>query len=331
MKLKNVLLMGVLVMTMSVSSVYAEETLTEVMEEEPAAEETAEEEKAGGFREKLFGENGLLSEVLPEGTDIDGMIDTAKEQLGEAGREIGEVVDLVVDYVQSEAGEFDIGIDLETAKEYATTVLSQFLGGDDIDFSELEEVFEISEKLDASEYAFIKEKNTGLMDFGDVQIFSDTTVYTDEFDGDEIRVLTSITQSNYTADEENQLHLVSLAEDVVLFTHENNKENGCPVIDAVFAEDGENYSASIEAMCEEVGIPAEDCWESLAMDDLMFVLELKSYMADHPEVTGIEYMGEIRTAEELDQIWDELLDELFPEEPDEMMTEEMQTEEEILR
>jgi hypothetical protein len=37
-------------------------------------------------------------------------------------------------------------------------------------------------------------------------------------------------------------------------------------------------------------------------------------MEEHPEVKGIEYDGEIRTAEELDAIWDAKLEELYGDE-----------------
>lgn len=38
----------------------------------------------------------------------------------------------------------------------------------------------------------------------------------------------------------------------------------------------------------------------------------KLYLNDYLEIEGIEYQGEVRTADELDQIWNDELSELYP-------------------
>ena len=58
---------------------------------------------------------------------------------------------------------------------------------------------------------------------------------------------------------------------------------------------------------------------------------MKNYMKDHPEITAIEYEGELRTPEDLDALWNEMLDDMFAEEEyeEEMLTEEL-TEEAVI-
>ena len=45
----------------------------------------------------------------------------------------------------------------------------------------------------------------------------------------------------------------------------------------------------------------------------MVAYDLKEYLEEHPEVKGIEFEGEIRTAEELDEIMIDRLSKLYEE------------------
>ena len=81
--------------------------------------------------------------------------------------------------------------------------------------------------------------------------------------------------------------------------------------DAVFAEKGDNLVPSLEELCSQVGMTADECLESQAENRVFVLYDLETYMEEHPEVKGIEYDGEIRTAEELDAIWDAKLEELY--------------------
>jgi len=184
----------VLAMAVSAPAVYAGEAQPESTEEaQPeGTEETPAEDGGGvlgGLLTDLFGEDGPLSVVLSEQTAAYEMLDTAKEQLGQAGAEVSGVLDAVVDAVKNEAG----SLDAETLKEYA--------------------------------------------------------------------------------------------------------------------EDGENYMPSIEAMCSETGTSLDECLEDIEFADAMMVYDLETYLENHPEVAGIEYDGEIRTAEELDELWIEKFNE----------------------
>ena len=47
---------------------------------------------------------------------------------------------------------------------------------------------------------------------------------------------------------------------------------------------------------------------------------MREYLNAHPEYKGIEYDGQIRTAEEFDELWNALIDEMYGA-PEEELTE----------
>ena len=284
---------------------------------------------SGGVISALFGEGGPLSEVLPEGTDIDTMIGTAKEQLSEADKEIAGIVDKVAGAIEEEVG----SIDADVLKKYAGELVGQFIGDADLgdlgalgDIGLVEDYFAMYECMNESEEAYIIDHNADLLDQADVQFVANNHIYRDDIDADPIRSMHYMTEFTYRADEENQLWFVSGASDVVLFMHANDLEGGCPVIEASFSEDGENYMPSIEAMCEELGITVEEAMDSIDFAEVMLPYDLEQFLNEHPEYVGIEYDGEIRGAEELDTIFNERLDELAAAEGAETMSEEASAE-----
>ena len=309
MKHRHVLLIVVLAAAMFVSTAFAEEAVTEA-EQAGAAEE---------LLQTLFGEDGPLNDVLPEGTDIDSMIDTAKEEMEQADSELGQVFDTIYEMTQQEAGNFST----EELNEYAHDLLSQFMGEEDkLDFSSWDAYIEINDNFKAEEEQYILDRNADMMDQGDVQIISYYPVYTDDYEVDAVDItnLACMIQSNYKLDDENQLLFISGAEDLVLFKHQKDEEGTFAVVEATFAEDGENYTASIEKMCDEVGITLEDCFSEMDFAEAAVAYDLERYLNNNPDIKGIEYQGEIRTAEELDEIFYAAIEELYPAE-EEALTE----------
>ena len=327
MKLRKMIMTGILTAALSASAVYAGETTQETPDGLggilSGVLDTVQE-NSDELKQALFGEDGPLKDVLPEGTDIDAMIDTARQQLEQADGEISELVDEIAGAIESEVG----NIDTDTIKQYAGELVSQLIGGgdsgfsslEDIDFSALDEIFATFESLKASEKEYMLEHNAGALEPGDVQIVSGYIISQDEYDADPIRSMNYMIQCDYTLDEENQLRFLCGAEDVVLFSHRKDENGGYPVIDASFSEDGENYTASVEAMCSEMGITLDTCMEEIEAAKVGLIYDLKMYMEEHPDVAGIEYEGEIRSAEELYDLWGERISELYPD------TEEMTTE-----
>ena len=69
---------------------------------------------------------------------------------------------------------------------------------------------------------------------------------------------------------------------------------------------------SLETLYEESGSvdSFDDVLQSLEVSREMVLIDLMQYMEDHPEITGIEFEGGIRTKEGLKEILSDKLDKL---------------------
>lgn len=265
--------------------------------------------------EALFGEGGPLYGLLPEGTDTEAITGAAREQMDIVNRQFSRAIEEIVEKSESKSVDFD----QESLQKFAEALLGQFIGsradGNDaggFDFDSLDALIEVRNALIDSEKEYVIEHNSGSMESGDVQIVaSDVYHEDDDYEQEEFRMLSNMIQNNYRMDDENQLWLVDSSEDVILFTHERGQDGGYSIKDAVFAEKGDNYMSSVEALLIETGESVDDLEETLETSRVFVLYDLKDYLKEHPEVKGIEYEGEIRTAEELDQIWNVKLDELY--------------------
>ena len=300
----------------------AQETASTAME---AAQEAAPDQEISVEKiEALFGEGGPLYGLLPEGTDTEAIVRAARDQMDLVNRQFSRVIEEIVE--KSESGSVDF--DEESLQKFAGVLLGRFIGGeedgdaDEFEFDSLDALIQAASDIRETEKEYIKEHNSGLMENGDVQIVAADIYHEDDYEQEEIRLLCNMIQNNYRMDEENQLRFVDSAEDVVLFTHENNPEGKYPVKDAVFAEKGDHYLSSVEALFNETGESVDTLEQDLELSRILVLYDLKDYLEKHPEVKGIEYEGEIRTAEELDDIWSARLDELFGDNADTSSTQE---------
>ena len=311
------------------TAVAAQEAATEVAattaqeaaaEEAASATEEASQEQEDMYAEavkSLFGAGGPLFGVLPEGTNIDEMVGTSREQMGQADQEIRQVLDEVAEKAQNDS--IDPNVQQDTLEEYAEALLERILGSADFEkddplpFASLDEYLEVYDGIKNLEDDYIRERNAGSMEAGDVQIVASNSLADEEIDEDQARRLACVIQNNYRMDEENQLRLVSSSEDVVLFTHQKDQDGNYLVTDAEFAEKGENYESSIQALNLKMDDPSDELQEDLEASRIMVAYDLKEYLEEHPEVKGIEFEGEIRTAEELDEIMIDRLSKLYEE------------------
>lgn len=308
-------------------------TAQEVTAEQAAAtaQEAAAEEAASNVEEasleqediyaeavkSLFGAGGPLFGVLPEGTNIDEMVGASREQMGQADQEIRQVLDEVAEKAQNDS--IDPNVQQDTLEEYAEALLERILGSADFEkddplpFASLDEYLEVYNGIKNLEDDYIREHNAESMEAGDVQIVASNSLADEEIDEDQAKRLACVIQNNYRMDEENQLWLVSSSEDVVLFTHQKDQDGNYLVTDAEFAEKGENYESSIQALNLKMDDPSDELQEDLEASRIMVAYDLKKYLEEHPEVKGIEFEGEIRTAEELDEIMIDRLSKLYEE------------------
>jgi hypothetical protein len=72
----------------------------------------------------LFGKGGILEGVLPEGTDLDGLIGSVKERIADADGKVANALEDVREKVENAAG----SIDLDTVNGYVGSLLGQVVG-----------------------------------------------------------------------------------------------------------------------------------------------------------------------------------------------------------
>ena len=310
MKSGNLLLIFVLILTLSVSAVCAQDTATEAA--------PAQEESSGGFLKSLFGEGGVLSDVLPAGTDLDAVVTAAGEQLGQAGSELSSVFSSVVDKAKSEGVDFTP----DSLRDHAMSFLSEITGGGDLSFGlGLDDYMGTINTIRRTGEAYYKDHNADLMDPGDVQVLSSCVLFmdgypeTEDYLTKETRVISYLTQLNFVRNDANVLVFVSGASDVLQYTVQPDEAGNFSVVSAKFAEDGENYKPSIEAMLAEVEAvdPIEEIMNEIEFGRVSVPFDLEQYLSDHPEYTAAEYGGEMLTAEQLHTKWLDDLGVLFDE------------------
>ena len=314
MKLRNLLLVFVLILSLSVSAVYAQETATEAAPAEEAA--PAQEESSGGFLKSLFGEGGMLADVLPAGTDVDALLSTAGEQLSQAESELGTVFSSVIEKAKSEGIDFSA----DSLKDQAMSLLSQMTG--DFDFGAgLDGYMDTIDAIRKTVEAYYKDHNADLMDPAEVQVLSSCILSMDgypeaaDYLTKETRGMSYVTQLNFTVNEASQLVFVSGASDVIEYTVQPDEAGNFSVVSAKFAEDGVNYKPSIEAMMAEVEAadPIEEIMNEIEFGRVSVPFDLEQFLDEHPEYTAAEYGGEMHTREELHTMWLDDLSVMFDE------------------
>ena len=318
MKKRWVLLVGVLVLIFSMSvSVLAEE-----------APETTPGSVLGGLlgsllpdgevSEKLFGEDGIITGALPEGTDLNEIASTFSEQFGALKTQGQKVLEYIREKAQDNGGSFQFdGSTTRELKDIAGGLfgaLTGRFGSGDIDFSELDALMEKYEALAAAEDDFILAVNSEIMETGDVQLLSTYPLGNNDDDlaGEEVKTLTYASVTNYTEDG-TVLRIQSGGDSPILFTLVWNEESGTYTVkDAKETTEGEEFTASLQAMCDEVGADFNEALLDIEYAKAFHIGDMAEFLKDHPEYDGMEFQGEIKTADELEQIENELLIALEP-------------------
>ena len=273
-------------------------------EAEPAGEESGIRDVIlgeDGIIDQLFGEGGLLEGKLPEGTDVEGVMDALKEQLGKADSKIARMAESLLEKAKEKYGSYD----LDSLKEILTPALGRILGdGADLgalgNLGSMDELFAQYNMEREMAADFIRGKNADILENGDVQIVDVVNVYEKVGLSEEFPYLTYVHQNNYTEDEEHQLHYLCGSAGLLLMTIHEEEDGSLTSSDAHVVEEDEE--AFLKDFCGNVDTTPEDCRESIEYAKASFPCTLADYLEEHPEYTGIEYNGEMHTAEELDNI-----------------------------
>ena len=265
-----------------------------------------------------------LSDLLPEKVNVGSALRTVGGILEDAGSAANQGLQSVADKITDEDGSVDwqkVEDSAEDILEYLAGELSignagGGAGGEteqDMD-ALLADILVPYERADAVMFDYVAERNAEFMDAGDVQIFSKIPGYVGDPEADEFKVLGDFTQVNYVIDG-NQMNMISAATDTLLLTLTKGEDGTYTVTDEKHAADGEDYADSLEALCEEVGIPVDDVRVASKLGAYNDADALVKYLNEHPEIATAEYQGEQMTAEELKALSDgytsDLMDSIF--------------------
>ena len=250
-------------------------------EAQTAAGEGQEEEKGGW----LAGLQGFLND---SGQAISGL-------LGEADDAISGAVDGVVSSLSG------IGSLLGG--------LGSLLGGDG--FDSFEALMGQTAAIRAAGVDYMLELNSSLMEPGDVQILTDGAVSDNSVENGIAYTLSCFIQQNFTEDEDHVLHLLCEKQDVVLLTLEEQEDGSFAVADAAFAEEGDDYEATLEGFLEYVYTDSvQECIEDIGFTVVYSLPDtLAKYLDEHPDIAGIELEGTVMTAPELRSLRDQQMNE----------------------
>ena len=282
-------------------------------------ETQAEEEGLGDFLRSLFTEDGALSgliqeggivdellqdehiaQLLPEGIDAEALVGTLREQLADENSELYQAADRLYDYVTNEDGSLNEDALVELAS-------SLFAGdGEDGGNASGEEMMQ---QMTAMQNA-VKALNAEAMETGDAQsvIFMASPTVAQE-DGS-CKVLGFFPQNNYALDG-NDLYMIDSVSRTLLFTLEKDDDGVWQVTDTKEAEEGDDYTDSLTALCEEIDYTTDDFYGLLAFPAIYEYSAMMSVLQEVPEAEHIEYNGELLTGEEVQQNFDDLINEMM--------------------
>ena len=274
----------------------------EGIEEETSAEET-QEGKSGW----MAGLQGFLEE---NGDTISGLLDGDNTIPGNLPGDLGSLLG-------GDAGSLLGGLGSLLGGGESGGLLEGFgsllegLGGllsGETDFGDLDALIAQTAEVRKAESAYMLEVNASLLEPGDLQIIVNGPVYESLIENGAADNLSCFIQQNFTRDDDAKvLRLLCEKTDVVRMTLQEQEDGSFIVADAAFAEEGEGYEASLEELIAGMErISLETCLDNIDFTVIYYLPDtLADYLDDHPEIAGIEFDGEIRTAEELRAIRDE--------------------------
>ena len=249
------------------------------------------------------------------GVDLSALVNTLMQKLGGGSRssgEGGEGIDL-----SALLGLLGIGSDGSTGTgDGDLGALLGLLGGgegsDDMDLDAFLESFRASPEY--QEYlarfearkVYLNEKYPEL-EKGDVQIVLASDISNFDIDDPNIE-FGYFALANYKLDGKD-LKLMNCKGNYELMTFEKQEDETFRVVNAVSAAEGDGFEASIQEMCTAFGVPFEDYTAHLDYVEFDERDSLIDFLWDHPEYERVEYMGEMKTSDELQAIqnafWEE--------------------------
>ena len=145
------------------------------------------------------------------------------------------------------------------------------------------------------------------LEAGDVQLICIGSGIDDQNEDGTYKYFRNLSLTNYTVEGKN-LKMKNYANNVELLFLARNADGSYSITEAVSAEEGEKYAASIAAMAEKYGASLDTVNINLGLKEWAETYQMADFLRNHPEYEKIEYQGEFKTAEEMDAIASAALD-----------------------
>ena len=262
----------------------------------------------GGAINSLTSEDSKLSEI------VNGV-------LGSINLEESPIADILYGIAGEKAASYLHGLidGLFAGDGLLSGLLSSFVGDDgSLDFSNLGKMIEeVGQVYDQDALAIavkdaILKANEDNYAPSEVSIpyYIDCATYTPETDENLVNILGDFWQENYDVEDGN-LKFASGGEFVGVMTLEKQEDGTYVCKEIRLAAEGEDQAADLEAFCKEMGISTDDYFASVSLKDLVSLFEISEYIKDHPEYEKIEYLGELKSYDELATSYETALKDLL--------------------
>lgn len=273
---------------------------------------------ADGFREKLTDLKNKIQSAYGSGEEdnnkyvveklVKKLVGLVEEKCREKNIEPSQVLDQLAVQFTDENGNIDVSV--------LTSLIGRIASGETNTGTESSEEEVVIPAGSFVEQMFrrddmirqhVADEYKDTLEAGDAQLISMITAPHKE---DELRyVLGYFSLSNFTADGKD-LKLKNYAGNVEYMEFAVDDDMNFELVEVIQAEEGENYNASVDALCAKFGEERKSFdyrideqhrdWEELYV--------MMSYLEDHPEYERIEFGGELKTLDELRAIDDALFD-----------------------
>ena len=265
---------------------------------------------------KLFEEDGPLSSYIPEDVDVKGILQDVQQELADRGSALYEQAGELIQGMTDENGDFDMS-KLGELSEIVNYLAEEGLGigsgeekpDDDLslDFDPAMGDYDI---IVQTVYDYIDENYGVYLAPGDEKLFYYAFMNLSTQEDGTVKVLGYFGEEIFTL-EDNAYALVSGLSNYELMTVQKEEDGTYTVLEEKIPEDGEGYSDSLNDMFVEFGITPEEGTEKIIGREALYLDELKTFLENHPEAEKIEYMGEMKTLEEITELSDAAFDEFF--------------------
>ena len=269
----------------------------------PAAGADGLLDKLKGLKEKIgsaaskeenASENYVVEKLVKQ------LVSYIEAQCKEKGIGADDVLEQVMGLITGEDGSIDL--------DELTSILSMITGGsgDAMGNGYITQI----ETQNATVVEYIKDMYKELWGPDDVVLVTKTNMLNDDFDMHQC--INRYAFHAYSVDGKD-LNLKASAEGVLYLEFDIDEDSNFTVTNEIAADDGENRSASIDALCEKLGVTRER-YESVHNDlelEWNLTYDLEVLLENNEAYDRVEYRTEMKTAEEMAAVCSGILDVIY--------------------